>query len=53
MLTAAGADGVTLSEFELLGTLRGVEPGTHPSDKRAAATKPSPTPSESIDRTSG
>ena len=39
---AASADGVTLSEIELLGTLKGVEPGTHPSDQRVAATKPSP-----------
>jgi hypothetical protein len=50
---AAGADGVTLSELELLGTLKGVEPGTHPSDKRVAETKPSPTPSQSIDRNYG
>jgi hypothetical protein len=50
---AAGADGVTLSEIELLGTLKGVEPGTHPSDKRVAETKPSPTPSASIDRNYG
>jgi predicted alpha-1,2-mannosidase len=50
---AAGADGVTLSEIELLGTLKGVETGTHPSDKRVAETKPSPTPSQSIDRNYG
>ena len=50
---AAGADGVTLSEIELLGTLKGVEAGTHPSDKRVAETKPSPTPSQSIDRNYG
>jgi hypothetical protein len=53
VLTPAGADGVTLSEIELLGTLKGVEPGTHPSDKRVAETKPSPTPSQSIDRNYG
>lgn len=53
MTPAAGADGVTLSELELLGTLKGVEPGTHPSDQRVAQTKPSPTPSQSIDRNYG
>ena len=50
---AAGAAGVTLSEIELLGTLKGVEAGTHPTEKRALATKPSPTPSQSIDRNYG
>jgi hypothetical protein len=50
---AAGSGGVTLSEIELLGTLKGVEAGTHPSDKRVAETKPSPTPSQSIDRNYG
>jgi hypothetical protein len=50
---AAGADGVTLSELELLGTLKGVEAGTHPSDQRVAEAKPSPTPSQSIDRNYG
>ncbi|WP_344111964.1 GH92 family glycosyl hydrolase [Kribbella alba] len=53
MTPAAGADGVTLSELELLGTLKGVEAGVHPSDKRVAETKPSPTPSQSIDRNFG
>jgi hypothetical protein len=53
VLTPAGTDGVTLAEIELLGTLKGVEPGTHPSDKRVAETKPSPTPSQSIDRNYG
>jgi hypothetical protein len=50
---AAGSNGVTLSEIELLGTLKGVEAGTHPSDQRVAQTKPSPTPSQSIDRNYG
>jgi hypothetical protein len=53
MTPAAGADGVTLSELELLGTLKGVEAGTHPSDKRVAQEKPTPTPSQSIDRNYG
>jgi hypothetical protein len=44
---------VTLSELELLGTLKGVEAGVHPSDRRVAETKPSPTPSQSIDRNYG
>jgi hypothetical protein len=52
MTPAAGADGVTLSELELLGTLKGVEAGTHPSDKQLAEL-PSPTPSQSIDRNYG
>ncbi len=53
MLTPAGADGVTLSEFELLGTLKGIETGTHPSDQRIAESRPTPTPSQSIDRNYG
>jgi predicted alpha-1,2-mannosidase len=52
MTPAAGANGVTLAELELLGTLKGVEAGTHPSDKQLAAL-PSPTPSQSIDRNYG
>jgi hypothetical protein len=52
MTPAAGADGVTLAELELLGTLKGVEAGTHPSDKQLAEI-PSPTPSQSIDRNYG
>jgi hypothetical protein len=43
---------VTLAELELLGTLKGVEAGTHPSDKQLAEI-PSPTPSQSIDRNYG
>ena len=39
VLTPAGADGVTLAEFELLGTLKGIETGTHPSDRRIAETQ--------------
>lgn len=42
----------TLGEFELLGTPRGVEPGTHPSDTTLAK-RPTPTPSQSIDRNYG
>jgi hypothetical protein len=53
MTPAAGADGVTLAELELLGTLKGVEAGVHPSDQRVAETRPSPTPSQSIDRNFG
>ncbi|HEY3508496.1 MAG TPA: glycoside hydrolase domain-containing protein, partial [Kribbella sp.] len=53
LVFAPATDGVTLAEIELLGTLKGVEPGTHPSDKRVAETKPSPTPSQSIDRNWG
>ncbi|TCN37358.1 putative alpha-1,2-mannosidase [Kribbella orskensis] len=53
MTPAAGTNGVTLSELELLGTLKGVEAGTHPSDQRVAQTKPSPTPSQSLDRNYG
>jgi predicted alpha-1,2-mannosidase len=49
---AAGADGVTLAEIELLGTLKGVEAGTHPADKRVLEI-PTPTPSQSIDRNYG
>jgi hypothetical protein len=44
---------VTLSELELLGTLKGIEAGTHPSDKRVAQSKPSVTPSQPIDRNFG
>lgn len=50
---AAGATGVTLSELELLGTLKGIEAGTHPSDQRVAESKPTPTPSASIERNYG
>ncbi|WP_238334704.1 GH92 family glycosyl hydrolase [Kribbella amoyensis] len=50
---AAGASGVTLSEIELLGTLKGIEAGTHPSDQRVAEAKPTPTPSQSIERNYG
>ncbi|GAA0936706.1 GH92 family glycosyl hydrolase [Kribbella koreensis] len=53
MTPAAGASGVTLSELELLGTLKGVEAGVHPSDKRVAQAKPSVTPSQPIDRNFG
>ncbi|MET7278506.1 GH92 family glycosyl hydrolase [Kribbella sp. NPDC005582] len=53
VLTPAGADGVTLAEFELLGTLKGIETGTHPSDRRIAESRPTPTPSQSIDRNYG
>ncbi|TCO46277.1 putative alpha-1,2-mannosidase [Kribbella antiqua] len=53
LVLTGSAEGVTLSEIELLGTLKGVEPGTHPTDKRVAETKPSPTPSQSIDRNYG
>ncbi|MFI5735927.1 GH92 family glycosyl hydrolase [Kribbella sp. NPDC051587] len=53
VLTPAGTDGVTLAEFELLGTLKGIETGTHPSDQRIAQTRPSPTPSQPIDRNYG
>jgi hypothetical protein len=49
---AAGADGVTLAELELLGTLKGVEVGTHPSDQRIAQ-RPTPTPSQPIERNYG
>jgi hypothetical protein len=44
---------VTLAELELLGTLKGIEAGIHPSEKRVAQTKPSPTPSQSINRNYG
>jgi hypothetical protein len=50
---AAGATGVTLSELELLGTLKGIEAGTHPSEQRVAQSKPTPTPSASIERNYG
>nr|WP_238355230.1 GH92 family glycosyl hydrolase [Kribbella sandramycini] len=53
LVLTGGTDGVTLSELELLGTLKGVETGTHPSDRRAAAARPTPTPSQSIDRNYG
>jgi len=49
---AAGSTGVTLAEIELLGTLKGVEAGIHPSDKTLQA-RPEPTPSQSIDRNFG
>jgi hypothetical protein len=42
----------TLAELELLGTLRGVEPGTHPSNQTLAK-RPTPTPSQPIDRNYG
>ncbi|MGH3461665.1 MAG: GH92 family glycosyl hydrolase [Kribbellaceae bacterium] len=43
---------VTLAELELLGTLTGVQPGTHPTGNTLAA-RPSPQPSQSIDRNYG
>jgi hypothetical protein len=43
---------VTLAELELLGTLTGVQPGTHPTNNTLAA-RPSPQPSQSIDRNYG
>lgn len=49
---AAGATAVTLAEVELLGTLKGVEAGTHPTDKRVQE-RPTPTPSQKIDRNFG
>ncbi|MFC0624939.1 GH92 family glycosyl hydrolase [Kribbella deserti] len=49
---AAGETGVTLAEVELLGTLKGVEIGKHPSE-RVLKARPTPTPSQSIDRNYG
>jgi predicted alpha-1,2-mannosidase len=49
---AAGATGVTLAEVELLGTQKGVEVGTHPT-QRARDARPELTPSLSTDRSKG
>ena len=42
----------TLAEVEFLGTLKGVEPGAHPSDQTLRA-RPTTTPSQKIDRNYG
>jgi predicted alpha-1,2-mannosidase len=52
MTPAAGTAGVTLAEIELLGTLKGVDAGTHPADKRVME-RPTPTPSQPIERNFG
>lgn len=44
--------GVTLAEVELLGTEKGVEVGTHPTQRMLDA-RPEPTPSPSTDRING
>ncbi|MGH3716329.1 MAG: GH92 family glycosyl hydrolase [Micromonosporaceae bacterium] len=45
--------GGTLAEIELLGTLRGVEEGQHPTKAEADASRPKPGPSGPIDRNYG
>ena len=45
-------DGYRTDVPDLLGTLTGVQPGTHPTNTTLAA-RPSPQPSQSIDRNYG